>query len=383
MIYDFDTVIDRRGTASLKWNKYGEGVIPLWVADMDFVSAEPVLRALHQRVDHGIFGYTHPTWELRGVIRERLKRLYGWQVNDDDLLFLPSIVSGLNVSFQAYAGSGDGILVQPPVYFHFVRDPVVHDRVLCDPPLVQNGESYEIDFDAFERAITRQTKLFLLCNPHNPVARVFTKPELEKIAEICLRHNLTICSDEIHCDLLYSGYRHIPMATLGPEVAGVTVTLMAPSKTFNLPGLNFGFAIIQADRLREPWKKASHGLIPMVNCLAQEAALSAYSDGQGWLDQALRYLEANRDFLENYVKTNLPGIKMTRMEATYLAWLDCRDARIPGNPFEFFLKEARVALNDGPEFGRGGEGFVRLNFGCPRRTLVEALERMKTALNRL
>ena len=383
MIYDFDTVIDRRGTATLKWNKYGEDVLPLWVADMDFVSAEPVLRALHRRVDHGIFGYTHPTWELRGVIRERLKRLYGWQVNDDDLLFLPSIVSGLNVSFHAYAGSGDGILVQPPVYFHFVRDPLVHDRVLCDPPLVQNGESYEIDFDAFERAITHQTKLFLLCNPHNPVARVFTKHELEKIAEICLRHNLTICSDEIHCDLLYSGYRHIPMATLGPEVARVTVTLMAPSKTFNLPGLNFGFAIIQNDRLRGPWKRASHGLIPMVNCLAQEAALAAYTDGQGWLDQALRYLEANRDSLANYVKTNLTGIKMTKMEATYLAWLDCRKAGIAGSPFEFFLRKANVALNDGPEFGRGGEGFVRLNFGCPRKMLVEALERMKTALNRL
>ncbi len=383
MIYDFDAVIGRRGTASLKWNKYGEDVLPLWVADMDFVSAEPVLRALRQRVDQGIFGYTHPTWELRGVIRERLKRLYGWQVHDDDLLFLPSIVSGLNVSFHAYVGSGDAILVQPPVYFHFVRDPLVHDRVLCDPPLIQNGESYEIDFDAFERAITRRTKLFLLCNPHNPVARVFTKPELEKIAEICLRHNLTICSDEIHCDLLYPGYRHIPMATLGPEVARVTVTLMAPSKTFNLPGLNFGFGIIQNERLRESWKKASHGLIPMVNCLAQEAALAAYTDGQGWLDQVLRYLEANRDSLGNYVKTNLPGIRMTRMEATYLAWLDCRDAGIPGNPFEFFLKQAKVALNDGPEFGRGGEGFVRLNFGCPRKTLVEALERMKTALNRL
>ena len=236
MNYDFDRAIERRGTDSNKWQKYGDDVIPLWVADMDFVSAEPIRKALHHRIDHGIFGYTRPTMELRTVIRERLKRLYQWEIAEEDVVFLPSLVTGLNVAYQAFSHAGDGVLVQPPVYFHFVHDPVLHGRLIDDPPLVQKGDRYEIDFDDFEKAITRRTKVFLFCNPHNPVGRVYTLKELEKVAETCLRHRVILCSDEIHCDLLYPGYRHLPIAKLGPEVAGQTVTLMAPSKTFNLPG---------------------------------------------------------------------------------------------------------------------------------------------------
>ena len=243
MKYDFDRVIERRGTDSIKWKKYGNGVIPMWVADMDFISAESIIKALHQRVDHGIFGYPLPSEELRAVIRERLGRLYHWEIEDDDLIFLPGLVTGLNVAFQAYAAPGDGVLAQTPVYFHFIKDPVWHGRILNDPPLVQKGDTYEIDFDQFEKAITDRTRIFVLCNPHNPVARVFTLKELERLAETCLRHHLIIISDEIHCDLLYPGYRHIPIATLSPEVADRTVTLMAPSKTYNLAGLHCGFGI--------------------------------------------------------------------------------------------------------------------------------------------
>ena len=383
MEYDFDRVLERRNTDSMKWNKYDDDVIPLWVADMDFVSADPIIEALHQRVDHRIYGYTLPPQELRTLIQERLKRLYEWSIREDDIVFLPGLVTGLNLSYHVFSDPGDGVLIQPPVYFHFVRDPVLHGRVLNDPPLVQKGDTYEINFSDFERGITDRTKTFLLCNPHNPVGRVFTLKELEAIADICLRHNVIICSDEIHCDLLYPGYRHLPIASLGPEVAKQSVTLLSPSKTFNLAGLDFGFAVIPNPGLRKIWQTVSSGLIPGVNIMGHVAARAAYKYGQEWLDQALAYLTVNRDFLAQYLKEKLPGIRMTKMEATYLAWLDCRNAGIPGNPSEFFLKRARVALNDGTEFGRGGEGFVRLNFACSRKTLTEALDRMASALKRL
>jgi cystathionine beta-lyase len=383
MEYDFDRMGDRRGSDSAKWKKYGEEVLPLWVADMDFISAEPILRALHERVDHGFFGYTAPQEELCQAIRRRLKKLYRWEIREEHLFFLPGLVTGLNFAFQAYAALGEGVMVQPPVYHHFIKDPVNHGRTLVDPPLVLRGDTYEVDFDAFESSITPATRIFILCNPHNPVGRVYSREELEKMADICLHHRLIICSDEIHCDLLFPGYRHIPVATLNPEVAERTVTLMAPSKTYNLAGLRCGFAVIQNDELGKVWKKASLGLNPGLNIMGQVAALAGYREGQEWLEQILAYLTANRDFLYRSVAEKLPGIRMARMEATYLAWLDCREAGIPGNPFRFFLREAKVALNDGAEFGNGGEGFVRLNFACPRKTLTEALNRMSGELKRL
>ena len=383
MPYDFDTLKDRKGSDSAKWKKYGDEVLPLWVADMDFVSAEPILQALHQRVDHGFFGYPMPLEDLCQTIRSRLKTLYGWEVPREELFFLPGLVTGLNFAVQAFANPGDGVLVQPPVYPHFLKDPVHHGRALLDPPLVPRGHTYEVDFEAFERAITPQARIFILCNPHNPVGRVYTQAELEKMAEICLRHRLLICSDEIHCDLVYGGFRHIPIASLSPEVAKSTITLMAPSKTYNLAGLRCGFAVIQDPGLAEGWKRVTLGLNPGLNIMGQVAALAGYRDGKEWLDQVLAYLQGNRDFLSRSIAGRLPGVRMTRMEATYLAWLDCRDAGINGNPFQFFLKEAKVALNDGAEFGRGGEGFVRLNFACPRKMLSEALERMSAALKNL
>ncbi len=382
MIYDFDTVRERRGTDSAKWGKYGDDVLPLWVADMDFPAAEPILQALHQRVDHGFFGYARPSGDLCRVICERLMRLYRWEVKEEEIFFLPCLVAGLNLSYLAFAGPGEGVLAQPPVYHHFLKDPVVHDRLLMDPPLVPKGDTYEIDFEAFENAITDQTRMFILCNPHNPVGRVLTRTELENLANICLRKNLVVISDEIHCDLIFPGKIHIPLATLGPEIAARTITLMAPSKTYNLAGLNCGFAIIQDPRLQKIWRKASLGLVPSANIMGHTAALAGFRDGQEWLEQVLSYLKGNYDYLIEYFAGKLPAIRMTRMEGTYLAWLDCRKAGIPGNPFEFFLKEGKVALNDGEEFGKGGEGFIRLNFACPRKILEEALGKMKKALEK-
>jgi cystathionine beta-lyase len=240
--------------------------------------------------------------------------------------------------------------------------------------------SYEIDFDRFEAAITDRTRIFLLCNPHNPLARVFRRDELERMAEVCLRHEVVICSDEIHCDLVFEGYEHLPIASLAPEIADRTITLLAPSKTFNIAGLKCSLAIIENADLRKRFVEAKRGLVPWVNLLGQVAALAAYRDGGPWLEAVLSYLQANRDFLHDYVASHLTGVSMTRPEGTYLAWLDCREAGIPGNPHEFFLEEAKVAMNDGATFGQGGEGFVRLNFGCPRSMLVQALEQMRAAL---
>lgn len=384
MKYNFDQIVERRNTDSYKWQRYNNEVLPLWVADMDFVSPRPVVEALHKRVEHGIFGYAKVGDELIDVIRERLKRLYNWEVPREYIVFVPGVVTGLNLTFLLFADPGDTILAQPPVYSHFITDPVNRGRVIADSPLVQKGDTYEIDFDAFERTIAdRKPKIYVLCNPHNPVGRVFRKDELERLATICLRHNALICADEIHCDLLYPGHRHVPIAALDDEIADETITFMSPSKTFNLAGLKCSFAIIKDPLMREKWLRGSAGLVPHVNIMGLTAAEAAYKEGQEWLEQCLSYLTANRDYLFGYISERLSPLKMTRMEGTYLAWLDCRQSGIQGNPYRFFLEEAKVALNDGVECGKGGEGFVRLNFACPRKTLIEALERMKGALERL
>ena len=253
-------------------------------------------------------------------------------------------------------------------------------RICKVVPLAENSERYEHNFDAFEQAITERTSLFLLCNPHNPVGRVFEARELERLAEICLRHDVLICSDEIHCDFIFQEHRHVPIASLAPEIAAKTITMFAPSKTFNIAGLSCSVAVVQDPDLMARLKRTSAGLVPHVNVLGYAAALAAYRDGQPWLDELLSYLEANRDYVLDTIADHIPSIKCYRPEGTFLAWLDCRETGIPGNPSQFFLERARVALNDGATFGMGGDGFVRLNFGCPRATLTEALERMWAAL---
>jgi cystathionine beta-lyase len=241
---------------------------------------------------------------------------------------------------------------------------------------------YVVDLDAFASTIQPHTRLFVLCNPHNPVGRMFERRELEQMAEHCLRHDLVICSDEIHCDIHFDGHPHIPIATLDPDIAARTITLMSPSKTYNLAGLHCAFAIIPNAALREQFVAQRRDLVHRnVNILGATAAIAAYRHGQAWLDALLHYLDGNRQTVQQYVKTKLPGVSMAMPEGTYLAWLDCRQTRIPNHdPFTFFLEQARVGLNDGRDFGQGGVGFVRLNFGCPRSLLMQALDRMCQAL---
>jgi cysteine-S-conjugate beta-lyase len=380
--FDFDRVIDRRATDSNKWRKFGPDVLPLWVADMDFPSPPAVVAALQARVAHGFFGYLTEHPELPEAVAERVAKRYGWRVSPEAVVLVPGVNVANNFACGALAAPGEGILLQTPAYPPILRASSNLGRVREEHVLARDGSGrYVVDLDAFAAAITPRTKAFVLCNPHNPVGRVYGRTELEAMAAACLRRGLWIVADEIHCDLLLDGRTHVPMASLSPEVEQRTITFMAPSKTFNLPGLKCAVAIVPNATLRERLTTAMGDLMSKPNVLGHTAAVAAYREGDAWLEALLVYLAANRDVLADFVRTRLPGITVAPAEATYLAWLDCRGARIPGgDPYTFFLERARVALNDGRMFGPGGEGFVRLNFGCPRSLLTQGLERMRSAL---
>jgi cystathionine beta-lyase len=384
MTYNFDQIIDRRHTESIKWHRYAEDVLPMWVADMDFRSPEPVIQALRERVEHGIFGYGRAPEALREVIVDRMEQLYDWQVSPEEVMFFPAVVTAFNLVCHATASAGEGVLLQTPVYYPMLRAPGNAGLSNDEMVLTRRPDGhYEVDFDLMEETITERTRVFILCSPHNPVGRVFHRDELERMAEICLRNDVVICSDEIHADIVLGDNHHIPTASLAPEVSQQTVTLISPSKTYNLAGLKCSVAIVQNPELRANLEATYPDLIPSTNILGYRAALAAYAEGQPWLDALLAYLEDNLDYLLQRVQSDLPGVTLARPEGTYLAWLDCHDAPIPGNPHDFFLERARVAMNDGATFGRGGEGFVRLNLGCPRSMLAEALDRMGQALSTL
>jgi cysteine-S-conjugate beta-lyase len=381
MAYDFDSPPERRRTDSMKWARYGPEVLPLWVADMDFRVPEPVRRALHERVEHGLFGYSVEPAGLIETLGRYLLEHHGWQVPPESIVLLPGVMPGVAMACRAFARPGDGVLVQPPVYPPLFLCPMELRLRLCEAPLAQgSGGAYEVDWSAFEGAIDPRTRMLFMSNPHNPLGRVFRREELARMAETCLRHKLVIISDEIHCDLVFGGHRHVPIASVDPKVAARTITLMAPSKSFNLAGLKMAFAVIPNPKLREKFLAMRQDRFPWWNILGCVGMDAAYREGKEWL-QALRgYLEANRDFLADFVRERLPGVRMASPEGTYLAWLDCREAGIEGTAYDFFLERARVALNPGESFGQGGAGFARLNFGCSRALLHEALERMRQAL---
>ena len=385
MAHDFDRLVERRGTESNKWRKYDPDVLPLWVADMDFPSPPPVVRALAERVAHGIFGYgptLEQVTELHELVAARLARLHGWRVAPETVVLLPGVIPGFNVACRMLAAPGDGLLLQLPLYPPIRRVPGNCGLTTDAADLARAPDgSYAVDWEAFEAAVGPRTRVFLLCNPHNPTGRAFRRDELERLAAVCLRRGLAIVADEIHGDLVYSGHRHTPIASLAPEVAARTITLLAPSKTWNLAGLKCGLAVIPDAALRARFHAARADLVQTPNILGYTAAVAAYRDGEAWLADLRRYLEANRDVVVDFVRRALPGVTVAAPEAMYLAWLDCRGAGVAAaDPYTFFLETARVALNDGTTFGPGGEGFVRLNFACPRARLVEALERMRRAL---
>ena len=384
MQFNFDEIIPRRETESVKWNRYGKEVLPFWVADMDFKSPPAVINALEERVKHGVLGYPSENTALKETIRERLLRLYDWNVTIEDIIFLPGVVVGFNLVIHALTQPGQNVLMQPPVYHPFLSAPQNAQTFRKDVPLYRDKDnSYKIDFDQFNDSIDSDSSLFLLCNPHNPVGRVFSEKELLSMADICLKHDVYICSDEIHADIVFHGYQHKPIATLSPEIAQKTITLMAPSKTYNIAGLGCSFAVVQNDELKRKLKAAKAGIVPEVNLLGYTAALAAYQHGDDWLAELLVYLEGNYRTMSEYIQRYLPEIKITPIEGTYLAWLDCREIEIDTSPYAFFLDKAGLAFNDGKIFGQGGEGFVRFNFGCPHSIMIQGLERMKQALENM
>jgi cystathionine beta-lyase len=381
---NFDQIIDRRGTESFKWGVFDEDVLPMWVADMDFQSPEPVIQALHDRVSHGVFGYGFPPEGLREAVLTHLETRWNWQLEKDDIGFVSGVVTGFNHAIYSLTTPGEGVMIQTPLYPPMLAAPEAAGRRRVDNPLIRRPDGrYEIDFDDFARKAASGVRLFILCNPHNPVGRVFTREELQRMAEICLENDVLICSDEIHGDLVFSSSQHIPMASLSPEIAANTVTYFAPSKTFNIAGLSTSVFAVENSALRARLNTTMKGLLGHPNILGLHAALAAYRDGGPWLDAVLEYLEGNRDFTAAFVQSSLPGVRMWTPEGTYLAWLDCRDLDLTESPHAFFLKQARVGLNRGQDFGEAGSGFVRLNFGCPRALLSEGLDRMRKAVKSL
>ena len=388
MAYNFDRVPNRRNPRVLnKWTWYPKDVLPMWVADMDFPAPKPILDALHKVVDHGVLGYELPSVALQETVAARMDRLYGWKVRPESVVTVTGIVSGFNVAARAFGSPKKGYLVQSPVYneFHEVKNNVRIPQF--DAPLVKSVQGnilrYEIDWDAFKKQV-KKAEMFLLCNPHNPLGMVFSRRDLLRMAQICVENNILIVSDEIHSELLLDEDQFIPLAKLSSEIAKQTITLIAPSKTFNVPGLFCGFAIIPDKELRERYVKVVESLRLHVGSMGLHAAQVAFS-GQcdGWLRELRRYIKGNRDFLVDYVTENMPGVRITIPEATYLAWLDFTQVELRSSPYEFFLKEAKVALSDGAIFGETGKGHVRLNFGTSRRILTRGLERMRKALRSL
>ena len=380
-LFDFSKGPERRNTDSQKWQKFaGRDVLPLWVADMDFKSAPAILEALRARVDHGVFGYARPVASTVQAVVDALGQRYAWTIDPSWIVWLPGLVVGLNVTAQAFAAPGEEILTLSPVYPPFMTAPKNSARASVGVPVVLQDGAWTIDWAALERAVTPRTKLFFLCNPHNPLARVWRRDELERLAAFCERHDLVLCSDEIHCDLILDpALPHVPTAVLAPEIAARTITLMAPSKTYNIPGLGTSFAIIPDPALRARFVRATAGVVAEVTSLGFAACEAAYRDCEPWRQELLACLRDNRDTLLATVARDLPGVRVEApVEATYLAWLNVSALGLP-RPAEYFEQHG-VGLSDGGMFGAAKGTYVRLNFGCPRATLIEALRRMKAAL---
>jgi cystathionine beta-lyase len=377
--FDFDTPVERRGTASMKWDKYkDQDIIPMWLADMDFPSPPAVIRAIQQRAEYGVFGYTLTPEELNDQVISMLEQTYAWPVKPEWLVWLPGLVTGLNVVCRAVGDEGDEVMTAVPVYPHFLSATELSRRGLIKVPLMETDNHWQFDFDRLEQMVTAKTRLFILCNPHNPVGRVYTRNELADLADFCNRHNIVICADEIHCDLILDKEKiHIPIATLDPEVAARSITMMAPSKTFNLPGLGCAFAVISDQKLRRRFKRAMAGIVPRPNVLGYAAAMAAFAECADWHAALLDYLRGNLETVTRAFEQMAP-FSIAPVEATYLAWIDMRSSGIE-HPIRFF-EDAGVGLQDGVEFD--GPGFTRLNFGCPRSLLEKALARMQTAMDR-
>lgn len=386
--YNFDEIIDRTGHHSAKWSAVDDGCLPMWVADMDFRSPPSAIDAMIERARHGVFGYTIDPPKLKEAVVERMERLYNWRITADDVLFSPGLVLALCATCSGFGAPGNTVLIQTPVYGSFFKAVRANRKFVGNIDMDYIADDartfhYENDYDEFEMvARDPQTTIHLQCNPQNPAGFMYSRAELERIGEICLKHDVLIVADEIHSDLILEG-KHIPIATLSEEIAQNTLTMIAPSKTYNLAGMACSVLIAQNKEIRETMAAALQSISAHVNIMGYEAAYGAYSGGGEWLRQLLIYLKDNRDFAISYIREHMPQIKTTVPTSTYLLWMDMRGLSLGADLMDFLTNQAGLAPSPGLFFGSAGEGFVRLNFGCPRATLVTGLERLRTAVEQL
>lgn len=387
--YNFDEIIDRRETDSIKWSKkhlkenFGdESSIPMWIADMDFKAPQPVIEAIIERAQHGIFGYGHKSDEFLEAVVSWQKKRNGWNIQKDWILFTPGIIPALNFIVETFCHPGDKVIIQSPVYYPFANIITNNGCHIANNQLININGKYEMNFPELESiAQDSRTKLMILCSPHNPVGRVWKDDELQRLGEICLKNNVLVVADEIHSDLIYQPNHHIPFGKMSEQFKMNSIICTSPSKTFNLAGLQVSNIIIPNKRLRD---ELNHKLTTIdidPGSFASVAQIAAYNKGEEWLEQFIEYLQGNLDFIDQFLKERIPRVKLIRPEATYLAWLDFRDFRLTDAEIQQIIqKKARIALDDGYIFGAGGTGFQRINFACPKSILLKAMENLNKSL---
>ncbi|MBR4849212.1 MAG: pyridoxal phosphate-dependent aminotransferase [Bacteroidaceae bacterium] len=389
MKYNFDEIIPRKHTNCLKYDNvmeiFGtEDILPMWIADMDFRTPDFIVDAIRKRLDHEVLGYTYCCSRWKPAIINWVSRRYAWTVNEEEIGFVGGIVPAISFALQCFTKVGDKVLVQPPVYHPYHH--VTHDleRTLVTNPLKLVGGQLEVDFVDFEEKV-KDCKMFLLCNPHNPGGRVWSKEELVRMCEICAKYNVLVISDEIHCDMTLKGYKHIPFASCCDKAKDICITFMAASKTFNIAGLKSSYHIIQNSEVRQQYHEfLRKSELDTAHVFATGPVATAYEKGEEWVEQMLEYVEANIDFMEQYLKDNMPKMGMIRPQASFLVFLDARGLGLPHDKLvEFFVREAKVGMNDGAMFGEEGSGYMRMNLGCPRSVLEKALNQIKAAYDKI
>ncbi len=386
--YNFDQIVDRKGTNALKTDavkeRFGsDDLIPLWVADMDFLSPPAITEAIIERAKHGLFGYTCPSREYYSSIINWVKRSHGWTIDQQWISFIPGIVKGIAFVLDCFSTQEDHIIIQPPVYHPFRIIPTLHQRKVITNPLVLEAGQYKMDLADLKKCIDSSTKILILCNPHNPGGRVWTRQELVDLAEVCYDNGILVISDEIHSDLAFGDNKHIPFASVSDKAAQNSITFMAPSKTFNIAGIVSSYSIIPNDKIRTKFHNYLRSSeLEEGHIFAYIAAQAAYEKGEEWLTEAKEYIWGNILFVEEFMKANIPQIKVMIPEASFLVWLDCKELNLSQKDLvSLFIKEAKLALNDGVMFGKEGEGYMRLNVGSPRSILEKALNNLKAAIN--
>lgn len=385
---NFNQVINRSNTASLKWDfteqRFGEkDLLPMWVADMDFASPTEIVNALIKRAQHPVYGYTAPTDEVYNSTINWMKKKHHWDIKKEWITFSAGVVSGFTTAILAFSEPGDKVLIQTPVYTPFFDSVKSNNRVLIENPLKYEEGTLKIDFDDLESQLQDDVKLFLLCSPHNPGGMVWSKEDLKKIGELCVKYNVVIISDEIHADLCLPGFTHYPIASLSKEISDITITLMAPSKTFNVAGIQASIIICENKKLQEKLNQTQHQLaFHGLNLFALEVITASYDHCDYWLEEAVQYIQKNVDTVQHFIEEELPQIKMIVPEASYLIWLDCTALGLSDQELkQRLIHKGKIAVSPGFSYGKGGEGFIRLNVGCTHETVQEGLKRLKLALS--